>query len=133
MAKFPEDAQVVERSRETDAEIVRRQPSRAMLRRTRRNRRLKFVPAEPALTPFATIRLWAAALSSKPTISDLDNLAGKLRGARLLQEEDGGLAGQRIVDGLTEQANLIQAWPQRARLKTLAGQLHGLLSELGLL
>ncbi len=132
MAKFPDDRQVVACRRQTDTEIVRRQPVRGMIRRMCRNR-LKLVPAEPARTPFETIRAWAAELPSEPEISDLDDLAGRLRGARLLQEEDGRLAGQRIVDALGEQAGLIQSWPQRARLRTLTGQLHGLLSELGLL
>ena len=132
MVKFPDDARVAERDRETDEEIVRRQPVRGMIRRMCRNR-LKLVRAEPARTPFETIRAWAAELPSEPKISDLDDLAGRLRGARLLLEEDGRLAGQRIVDALTEQGGMIQSWPQRARLRTLTEQLRAMLCELGLL
>ena len=46
---------------------------------------------------------------------------------------DGGLKAQAVVDVLFEQAGLIRGWPERGRLKMLAGRLHGLLSELGML
>jgi len=122
----------VEREPETDEEIVRRQPVRGMIRRMGRNH-LKLVPTWPAMTPFGVMKEWADSLSSKPKIEDLDDLAGRLRGARLLFDEDAVIAGQCIVDALMEQGGHIKDWGQRARLKSLAGQLDGLLRELGML
>ncbi len=130
--QFPDDARAVVREPETDEEIVRRQPIRGMIRRMMRNH-LILVPTWPAQTPFEIMAEWAEALSSKPRIEDLDDLAGRLRGAKLLLEEDGVVAGQRIVDALMEQGGLIKDWSQRTRLRTVAGQLQWLLSELGML
>jgi len=130
--KFPEHAQPVEREPETDEEIIRRQPVRAMLRRMGRNH-LKLVPTWDAMTPFGVLEEWADSLSSTPKTEDLDDLAGRLRGARLMFDEDAVLAGQHIVDALMEQGGLLKDWGQRARLRTLTGQLQWLLSELGLL
>jgi len=130
--KFPTDARAVEREPETDEEIVRRQAVRGMIRRMGRNH-LKLVPTWPAQSPFVVISEWAEALQSKPKTEDIDDLAGRLRGTRLMFDEDAVLAGQRIVDALLEQGGHIKDWGQRARLRTLAGQLQWLLSELGLL
>ncbi len=130
--KFPTDAQAVEREPETDEEIVRRQAVRGMIRRMGRNH-LKLVPTWPAQTPYTVIAEWAEALPSKPKTEDLDDLAGRLRVARLLFDEDGTISAQQIVDALMEQGGLIRDWGQRARLRTIAGQLQWLLSELGLL
>lgn len=130
--KFPDDAQAVEREPETDEEIVRRQPVRGMIRRMMRNH-LKLMPVWPAQTPFEVMSEWGDTLLSKPTAEDLDDLATRLRGARLLFDEDGTIASQQIVDALMEQGGLLKDWGQRARLRTVAGQLQWLLSELGLL
>lgn len=130
--RFPDDARAVVREPETDEEIVRRQPVRGMIRRMMRNH-LKLVPTLPAQTPFEVIAEWGESLQSKPKTKDLDDLAKRLRGARLLVEEDGGFAGQCIVDALMEQGGLLKDWGQRTRLKTVAGQLQGLLSETGML
>jgi len=130
--RFPDDARPVEREPETNEEIVRRQPVRGMIRRMGRNH-LKLVPTWPAQTPYEVLAEWAQPLQSKPKIEDLDDLAGRLRGARLMFDEDGVLAGQCIVDALLEQGGLLKDWGQRARLRTLAGQLQSLLSEFGLL
>ena len=131
MVRFPDVARAVEREPETDEEIVRRQPVRGMIRRMMRNN-LILVPTWPAQTPFEIMTEWAEALPSKPQIEDIDDLAGRLRGARLV-EEDGAIAGQLIVDALMEQGGLIKDWGQRARFRTLAGQLQALLCELGML
>ena len=97
-----------------------------------RNQVFRLVEVEPATTPHETIVAWTAGLTGKPAPADLAELADRLRDT-LAFEEDGALAGGRIVDALTVQAALIQSWPLRARLGTLAGQLDGLLRELGML
>ena len=132
MLKFPEDARVAERRPETDEETVRRQPIRGMIRRMKRNK-LRLVETARTQTPFEAMLEWAAELTTKPIPADLADLAERLRGSRLLFDEDGGVNGQAVIDALAKQAGLIRAWPQRARLNTLVGQLHGLLCELGML
>ena len=87
--KFPDDARAADREPETDEEIVRRQPVRGMIRRMMRNH-LKLVPTRPAQTPFEIMAEWAEALPSKPRIEDIDDLAGRPRGARLWVGEAGG-------------------------------------------
>ena len=119
-------------SRPPEEREARVQKTRGMVRRMMRNQGFILVEVERAETPHEAIVAWADGLAVKPVPADLSELADRMRDA-LAFEEDGALAGERIVDALAKQAGLIRAWPQRARLNTLAGQLHGLLCELGML
>ena len=74
MAKYPEDARAIKRSWQTDAETIRRQPVRGMIRRMKRNR-LRLVETLPARTPFEVMAAWGAELTAKPTPAELANLA----------------------------------------------------------
>jgi len=111
---------------------ARVQETRGLVRRMMVNQRFRLVEVERAKTPHDTIVEWSAGLTDMPTPADLAELADWLRDT-LAYEEDGALAGERIVDALTKQAGLIRSWPLRARLNALVGQLHGLLRELGML
>lgn len=131
MAKYPEDARVVERRPETDAETIRRQPVRGMIRRVKRNR-LRLVKTLPAQTPSGVMAAWAAELTAKPTPAELADLAERLRDVSAF-EEDGALAGGRLVEAIDRQADRICDWPLRNKLRFLGGNVESAFREMGLL
>jgi hypothetical protein len=131
MVKFPDDARVVERRQETDAETIRRQPVRGMIRRMGRNR-LRLVETLPAQTPFEVMAAWAAELTAKPAPADLADLADRLRDA-LAFEEDGALAGRRVVEAIDRQADRTCDWGAKSRLRFVGAHVETVLREMGLL
>ena len=129
--QFPDHARGVERCKETDAEIVRRQPVRGLIRRMKRNR-LKLLEVKPADTPYEVMSAWVADLADKPTPAELADLAERLRDS-LVFEEDGALAGNRIIFAIDGQADRVCDWQAKNKLRFLAGVVDATLRPMGLL
>lgn len=105
-----------------------------MFRRMDRNRRpkLRICPAE---TPMQSAMGWADERGIRLDAEDLKELCSRLRGSRMLFEEDGGLCGSSIVDALREQAKLLQPenWANAQLLLSLADRTQETLDGMGLL
>ena len=78
---------------------------------------------------------WADERGIQLDAEALGELCGRLRGSRMLFEEDGGLQGSSIVGALREQAKLLQPenWANARLLLSLADRAQGTLDGMGLL
>jgi hypothetical protein len=111
---------------------ARIQETMGMVRRTMRNREIRLVEVLPTVTPHEVIMEWAAELTGKPAPTDLSNLADRLRDA-LVVEEDGALAGGRLVEAIDSQADRACDWTFKNKLRFLARTVETTLCELGML
>ncbi len=132
MAKFPSDSEAVERPPETDEETIRRQPVRGMIRRMGRNK-LVMAATLPAQTPYEVMLEWAAELTTKPSPADLADLSERLRDTVAFEEEDGAIAGHRVVASIDRQADRTCDWTLKSRLRLVAANVETVLREMGLL
>ncbi len=108
------------------------QETMGLVRRVTRNREIRLVEVLPTATPHEVIVEWAAELTVKPTPADLSNLADRLRDA-LVVEEDGALAGGRLVEAIDSQADRTCDWKVKNKLRFLARNVEATLREMGML
>ena len=126
--------------RRPDDEVRRRSDScgrhkaAAMFRRIDRNIVAK-VPTEPAETAAQALSAWIEDRGIAVGQSDVASLLKRLRGCRLLFDDDGALVGSLLVDALRQQAELVRKkdWPNRSRLRLLSDHVSATLGDLGFL
>ncbi|MFQ5463797.1 MAG: hypothetical protein ACE5E5_14365 [Phycisphaerae bacterium] len=97
-----------------------------------RNQKYKLVEIVPAQTPFEALLEWRSGLTGKPSHPELVDLAERLRDALVL-EEDGALAGRRVVEAIDSQADRTLDWAAKSRLRFVGANVETVLREMGLL